>query len=401
MAKKKAKAKAEVPTESVGKEIKKEEEASEEETGENIVDEEKEAEAEGKEQDYNSIFDDEYIEDDKKDSETEEEVSEDKEEELEEESEPEEEGVEEPNSASSFAEASDDKEEEDSGKSSDSSSPKNKKDKSKSEKKKEDKEEEPEEEKNNEIILDKKDKKAKKISKKTVLITLTVILALLLGAFGGYLYFKNTNKPKEETKSEVKTEEPKKEETKKDVYVTADGGLNMRENPDKNAKVLVLIPNGTKLTVLEEQGDWYKVEYDGKTGWIMKDYVSEDNPLAYTNDDYGFQLTFPEKWSSYKVVKKDVDNGDGTSSPVLYVGIKVADTNYSSSVGKGYADMFAISVLTPAQWNTVKNGEGPQPAYIAENSKYVFVWSPSQAGPDEVTDEREQVNDILKTFKLL
>lgn len=281
------------------------EEASEVETGENIVEEEKEQEAAAKEQDYNSIFDDDYVEEEKTDHE---EPEEDKEGVDEDGSESEEEPQEEPK------EEVEGEEKKSSSKSNDLSSQKNKKDKSKAEEKKKDKEEKPEEEQDNEIVLDKKDKNGKKISKKKILIAIAVLLALLLGAFGGYLYFKNTNKPKEEP-TPTKTEEPQKEETKKEVYVTADGGLNMRENPDKNAKVLALIPNGTKLTILEEQGDWYKVEYNGETGWVMKDYVSETKPddmktytgTGFSADNPKFSIKYPSDWTlnGYKVSKVD------------------------------------------------------------------------------------------------
>lgn len=356
-----------------------------------IVEEEKEAEAEGKEQDYNSIFDDDYVEDEgeEKGEEAEDEAEED---ELETEEEAE---IEQEEAAK----------EKDAGKTKDSSSEKKEKkekDKPKPEKKENDEEVEKKEEKGNENEIALESRRKKGSSKKKILIALAVVLALLLGALGGYLYFKNANKPKEEVKQEEsKAEEPKEETVEKDVYVKAEGGLNMRKEPEASSEVVAVIPNGTKLSVLEEKGSWYKVEYKGEEGWISKEYTSDENPLVYENTTYGFQLTFPDSWSSYKVIEKDVDNGDGTTSKVLYVGIKTADANTESTVGKGYVDMFAISALTPQQWATIDAGEGPKPAYLGQNSKYVFAWSPSQAGTDDTKDERELMTSILKTFKIL
>lgn len=365
----------------------KKEGADENEALEDIVEEEKEAESEGKEQDYNSIFDEDYVEDSG---------------EKEGDADPEEEKVNEEEDAENNDAGEEGRSKE---KSKDSSSNKssNKKKEEKT-KKAESKKDEEDNDPQDEITLHEKPQKEKKgFPTKKVLIALAVILALLAGVVGGYLYFKSTNTQKEEPKKEEIKEEPKKEETTtgKSVYVTSEGGLNMRKEPDSKSEVIAVIPNGTKLDVLDEQGEWYKVKYEGKEGWVWKGYTSEESPLVYKNEEYGFQLTFPSNWSNYKVVKKDIDNGDGTTSPTFYVGIKVSDANSDAVVGKGYADMFAISALTNDQWASMETGEGPKPAYITKSSKYVFTWSPSQAGPDEVLDEREEVQDIINTFKLL
>jgi len=34
------------------------------------------------------------------------------------------------------------------------------------------------------------------------------------------------------------------------------------------------LPNGADITVIGEDGDWYKIEYDGKIGYVYKNYVS-------------------------------------------------------------------------------------------------------------------------------
>lgn len=52
------------------------------------------------------------------------------------------------------------------------------------------------------------------------------------------------------------------------------GTLNLREEPSTSAKRIGRIPDGTILTVTEENGTgWAKVECDGYTGWVMKNYL--------------------------------------------------------------------------------------------------------------------------------
>lgn len=53
------------------------------------------------------------------------------------------------------------------------------------------------------------------------------------------------------------------------------GGLNMRSSPEISAERMLLIPDGTILTVEEESGEWAKTSYLGKTGWVMKKYLEK------------------------------------------------------------------------------------------------------------------------------
>lgn len=69
------------------------------------------------------------------------------------------------------------------------------------------------------------------------------------------------------------------------MYVAAKNGLNMRETPDESSTVLVKIPYGTKVTLLQAEGEikkivtegmtgyWQKVKYNNKTGYIVDAYL--------------------------------------------------------------------------------------------------------------------------------
>ncbi|MDR3271355.1 MAG: cell wall-binding repeat-containing protein [Peptococcaceae bacterium] len=56
--------------------------------------------------------------------------------------------------------------------------------------------------------------------------------------------------------------------------VTAAGGLNLRETPAANGKVILTIPSGTALDITDQQGDWYQSTYQNKTGWVSAAYVA-------------------------------------------------------------------------------------------------------------------------------
>ena len=61
------------------------------------------------------------------------------------------------------------------------------------------------------------------------------------------------------------------------VVVCAGGGLRMRTKP--NGRYMQMIPDGTRLAVLEERNGWLRMAYRGHTGWISGRYcckVGED-----------------------------------------------------------------------------------------------------------------------------
>lgn len=54
------------------------------------------------------------------------------------------------------------------------------------------------------------------------------------------------------------------------------GGLNLRLDPDKkNGKRICTIPSGTELTVEIDNGEWCRVIYQDKVGWVMSKFLDE------------------------------------------------------------------------------------------------------------------------------
>ena len=49
--------------------------------------------------------------------------------------------------------------------------------------------------------------------------------------------------------------------------------LRVREKATTDSSILALIPNGTTVELLGEEGDWYLTKYNGVQGYISKEYV--------------------------------------------------------------------------------------------------------------------------------
>ena len=60
------------------------------------------------------------------------------------------------------------------------------------------------------------------------------------------------------------------------------GGLNLRRIASTSADRLIQIPNNTALTVIDFDADglWYITNYNGYTGYVMKEYVAVVQPIA-------------------------------------------------------------------------------------------------------------------------
>ena len=58
--------------------------------------------------------------------------------------------------------------------------------------------------------------------------------------------------------------------------LTSGGGLNLRETASADARVLLSIPNGTAVTMLEQGSDWCKIQYNESIGYVMTKYLSRE-----------------------------------------------------------------------------------------------------------------------------
>lgn len=75
-----------------------------------------------------------------------------------------------------------------------------------------------------------------------------------------------------ESETTVETEPAIVETNVKTVVVTC-GALNVREQASTDSEVLKIVHEGDKLVVLEDCGDWYKIEHDATPGYVMRSFV--------------------------------------------------------------------------------------------------------------------------------
>lgn len=55
---------------------------------------------------------------------------------------------------------------------------------------------------------------------------------------------------------------------------TASGKLNVRAAPNSKASLITKLEKGTEVTIIGENGDWYKIQINNKAGYVSKKYIA-------------------------------------------------------------------------------------------------------------------------------
>lgn len=68
---------------------------------------------------------------------------------------------------------------------------------------------------------------------------------------------------------------------------TESGSLNLRKSASKSAQILTTIPRNSVVTVIERGDSWSQVKYNGKTGFVMNEFLTfgESEELPDTDTD--------------------------------------------------------------------------------------------------------------------
>ncbi|ELC8350220.1 SH3 domain-containing protein [Clostridium perfringens] len=131
----------------------------------------------------------------------------------------------------------------------------------------------------------------------------------------------------ESSNSNQGTQTPEKpstpENTEKTGIVNVSSSLNVRSSASTSSKVIGSLSGNTKVTIVGEEGAFYKIEYKGSHGYVAKEYVKDVTESS--NSNQGTQT--PEKPSTPENTEKtgivnvssslNVREGASTSSKVI------------------------------------------------------------------------------------
>ncbi|EHK2327235.1 SH3 domain-containing protein [Clostridium perfringens] len=116
------------------------------------------------------------------------------------------------------------------------------------------------------------------------------------------------------------------ETTQKTGIVNVSSSLNVRSGASTSSKVIGSLSGNSKVTIIGEEGAFYKIEYKGSHGYVAKEYIKDITGTGSSNSNQGTTTT-PEKPSTPETTKKtgivnvssslNVRSGASTSSKVI------------------------------------------------------------------------------------
>ena len=125
------------------------------------------------------------------------------------------------------------------------------------------------------------------------------------------------------------------------LVTTSGGTLNLREQPSSSARVILLMPNASSVTVISRGADWSEISYQGNRGYVMSKYLTflgasagktqaeDDDPSAFT-----------------RILKKGMSGSD-----VAWVQSRLMELGYTVSVNNIYDDTTFAAVKAFQQQN--------------------------------------------------
>ena len=117
---------------------------------------------------------------------------------------------------------------------------------------------------------------------------------------------------------------------------TVTENVNFRTGPSTSYSSITVISKGSSIEVLSTSGNWVNAKYNGKTGYIYKDYVSNSTSTSettqttkYVNTTAGLNVRTGPSTSYAKIVTLSY----GQSVNVLFTSNGWSKINYNGSTG--------------------------------------------------------------------
>lgn len=136
--------------------------------------------------------------------------------------------------------------------------------------------------------------------------------------------------------------------------------LNLRESASTSSKVLGKLVSGTKLTILSTEGDWYKVNYNGKEGYVSKIYINE---ITDENTSNSNNLNNSENTES-------ISSNNSTDSNGL---IKGKNTNLTEDT-----TLYVLPLVNSTKLNLIK--KDTEVLVVSVNGLWTYIHTDNESG---------------------
>ena len=145
--------------------------------------------------------------------------------------------------------------------------------------------------------------------------------------------------------------------------------LNLRKTASTSGEVLVTIPANKVVTATAKSGDWYKVSYNGKTGWVSGTYLAAYSSTS-GNTPSGSVIT---ETTYVPIADLNIRASDTTSSEKIGLIPKYTQVKSTYKTSEGWYRITYNGVtgyvsgnylITKANYDKMKSTEANQNSYI-------------------------------------
>ena len=109
--------------------------------------------------------------------------------------------------------------------------------------------------------------------------------------------------------------------------------VNMRSRANTTSTILKKIQKGDTVTILGVTGSFYRVEFDGKTGYAMKKYIDGTDPSPDPSPNPALSMQAPPAISEYPYDKPAQRMVVAQAGPLSYVCVATEGPENPGSVG--------------------------------------------------------------------
>ena len=165
---------------------------------------------------------------------------------------------------------------------------------------------------------------------------------------------------------------------------TDNQGLNLRKSPSTSASVITVIPQGATVTITAKNGTWYKVNYNGNTGYVAASYiVLGEKPTNTPSADV--QGTYEKVLAAMKAQIGSPYVWGGSGEYITYDSIATLKKRFPNEAAQGWYD-----AIDSRFYNA---------GYRAFDCSGLMQWGFAQAGVSISRTTYTQVNDGIGVSK--
>ncbi|MGN1330050.1 MAG: SH3 domain-containing protein [Clostridia bacterium] len=105
------------------------------------------------------------------------------------------------------------------------------------------------------------------------------------------------------------------------AYISSNAAANLREGPSTETASLGKLARHTKITVISDEGEWYKVTYNGQEGYISKALVTiGEPPVEDTTSSRSSEISRASTQENYVVPSASAGAATAASIAANYIG---------------------------------------------------------------------------------